>query len=103
MQNRTPEDIVKETAKKGDIVKKYTFVKEDVDKLRNVEIGIINAQATNTGLNIFKDIILGKAYKNLGIDKDPQKGYSKSITYNLAHNEITHTESPIKKEENNNG
>lgn len=82
---------------KQDIVKHFTFRKEDKDKLQNIQIGIINAEATLDGLNIYKNVILGQTYKRLGIDGDPRKGYSKSIRYNLTRNEIVYTETSIPK------
>ncbi len=83
---------------KKDIVKTFYFTKEEREKLQNIQLGIINADATITGLQMFKNIFLGDIYKRLGIDKDPQKGYSKSIQYNLTEGKIVHTESPIKEE-----
>jgi hypothetical protein len=81
--------------KPKDIVKRYSFSNEERDQLQNIQIGIINAQATNDGLHFFKNALLGSVYKRLGIDKEPQKGYSKSIAYNLSENVITYTQSPI--------
>lgn len=83
--------------KPKDIVKKFTFAKDERDKLQNIQIGIINANATMDGLNIYKNIILSSVYKRLGIEGEPRKGYSKSITYNLSENVITYTESPIEE------
>ena len=80
-----------------DIVKKYTFTKEEREKLQNIEIGMINAEATMTGLHMFKNVFLGGVYKRLGIEGEAKKGYSKSIQYNLSANQIVHTQSPIKK------
>jgi hypothetical protein len=79
-----------------DIVKKFSFSKEEREKLQNIQIGIITAEATLDGLHIYKNVFLGGVYKRLGIDKDPRKGYSKSIRYNLRLNKIEYIESPIK-------
>ena len=81
-----------------DIVKTFYFTQEEREKLQNIQLGIINADATITGLQMFKNIFLGDIYKRLGIDGEPQKGYSKSIQYNLTEGKIVHTESPIKEE-----
>lgn len=83
-----------------DIVKRFSFSKEEREKLQNIQIGIINANATMDGLQIYKNVLLGSVYKRLNIDGDPQKGYSKSIQYNLAENLIVYTQSPIKEEKN---
>ena len=77
------------------IVKKYTFSQEERDQLRNIQVGIVCANATMTGLQVYKNAFLGQVYKRLGIDGDPQKGNSKSIQYNLSLNEIVYTEEPI--------
>lgn len=81
-----------------DIVKKFTFSQEEKNKLQNIQIGVINAEATLDGLTIYKNVLLGSVYKRCGIDGDPQKGYSKNIRYNLAENQIVYTESPVKEE-----
>ena len=79
------------------IVKRFSFTTEDRDKLQNIQIGMINAQATLEGLNIYKNVILQTTYKRLNIDGEPKKGYNKSIQYNLTENLITYTEEPIKE------
>ncbi len=82
------------------LIKKYTFTKQEQAQLRDIEAGIVISNAQLTGLHIFKDAILGSAYKRLGIDGEPRTGFSKSIQYNIGQNEIVYTEEPIKKEEN---
>lgn len=64
--------------------KKYTFSAQERDKLQNIQIGIINAEATLDGLNIYKNILLQGVYKRLNLDPEKNK-----ITYNLSQNEIT--------------
>lgn len=81
------------------ITHKYTFSKEELTKLQNIEIGIVNAHATADGLNIYKNAILGSVYKRLGIDREPKKGFSKSIQYHLGQNQIILTEEPKKEED----
>lgn len=84
--------------KQQNLVKKFTFSKEEHNKLQNIQIGMINAEATLDGLNIYKNVLLQGVYKRCGIDGEPRIGYSKSIQYNLSQNEIVYTELPIKKE-----
>ena len=80
---------------KKDIVKRYSFSTEEKRMLENIQIGIINAQATGDGLHIYKNGVLASVYKRLGIDGDPQKGYDKTIQYNLRDNVITYTQAPL--------
>ena len=80
-----------------DIVKKYTFTKEEMKALQNLEIGIIAQSAAVNGMQVMKSGLLKSIYQRLGIDGEPKKGYSKSIQYNLSANQIVHTQSPIKK------
>lgn len=84
--------------KQQDIVKKFTFSKEERDQLQNIQIGIINAQATNDGLQFYKKALLNSAYKRCGIETEAKKGFDKDITYSLADNVITVVERPSKKE-----
>lgn len=81
-----------------DLVKKFNFTKQERDKLQDIQIGLIAADASITGLHMFKNVFLGDIYKRLGIDGEPRTGFSKSISYNLAEGTVTYTESPIKKE-----
>lgn len=83
--------------KQKDIVKTFTFSQQERERLQNIEIGLINAEATLTGLSIYKNGFLQNVYKRVGIDKDPQKGYTKDIRYSLTPNMITYTETPVKK------
>lgn len=86
--------------KTKDITKKYTFSKDERDKLRDIQAGMVISNAQINGLQIYKNVILEAVYKKLGIDGEPRKGYSKSITYSLAENEIVYTESLIKEDKN---
>jgi len=83
---------------KKDLVKTFYFTKQEKEKLQDIQLGIVNADATMTGLHMFKNMFLGDIYKRLGIDGEPRTGYSKSISYNLSKGEVTYTESPIKEE-----
>ena len=83
-----------------DLVKTFYFTQQEKDKLQDIQIGLINADATLTGLHMFKNMFLGNIYKRLGIAGEPKTGFSKSISYNLTEGKIIYTESPIKKEEN---
>lgn len=83
---------------KKDLVKTYTFSKEEHDKLQNIHIGITAANAQLDGMQIFKNVILGNIYKRLKIDTEPSKEWSKSISYNLSENTITYTRTPKKEE-----
>ena len=74
-----------------DIIKKFTFSKEEKEKLENIQIGLINAEATLDGLHIYKEVFLEGVYKRLGINKEI-KGYKSHIQYNLGTGEITYTE-----------
>lgn len=80
------------------ITKKFTFTTEERNKLEDIQVGIVAAQASVDGLHIYKNVLLDAAFKRLGIDGDPKKGNSKSINYNLAKNEILYEEEPIKKD-----
>ena len=80
-----------------DIVKKFSFSKEEKTMLENLEIGITASKAQLDGMFVYKNAILSSVYKRLGIDGEAQKGYSKSIQYNLFNNEIVYTQSPIKE------
>jgi len=80
-----------------DIIKKFTFSKEEQSKLQNIQIGMINSEATLDGLNIYKNVFLQGVYKRLGIEGEAKKGYSKSIQYNLSRGEIIYTQSPVIK------
>jgi len=82
---------------RGEIMKRFSFTKEDREKLQNIEIGIINAGATMDGLFFYKNALLNNAYKRLDIVKDV-KDFTKTIRYNLAENIIEYTLTPIKKE-----
>jgi hypothetical protein len=84
--------------KSKNIPRKYTFSKDEREKLQNIQIGIINAEATLDGLNIYKNMLLESVYKRLGIAGEPNKGYSKSIRYNIRENIIEYLEEPIKEE-----
>lgn len=86
--------------KTKDIVHKYTFAKDERDKLRDIQAGITISEAQLDGLHIYRNVILTNVYKRLGIDGEPKTGYSKGIRYNLAENEIIHTETPIEKTKN---
>jgi len=81
------------------LVKHYSFSKEEKEKLENIQIGIINAQATMEGLQIYKNVLLESVYKRCGIAGDPRKGFNKSIQYNLGENVIIYTEEPIEATE----
>lgn len=80
------------------ITKKFTFSTEELNKLKDVQVGIVAAQASLDGLHIYKNVMLDSTFKRLGIDGDPKKGNTKSINYNLAKNEIIYEEEPIKKD-----
>ncbi len=80
------------------IVKKYSFSKEEHDKLQSLHIGITASNAALDGMQIYKNVILGGAYKRLGIDTEPSKEWTKSISYNLANDEITYTRTPKREE-----
>jgi len=80
------------------IVKRYLFSTEEHDKLQNIHIGIAASNAQLDGMQIFKNVILGGVYKRLGIDTEPNKEWSKSISYNLSDNTITYTQTPKKEE-----
>ena len=80
------------------IIKKFTFSKEELGKLRDIQAGLVISEAQMDGLQIYKNVLLESVYKRCGIDGEPRKGYSKSIQYNLAENQIIYTESPIKEE-----
>lgn len=79
------------------ITKKYTFSSDEVNQLKDIQVGLVSANATVNGLNIYKNVLLDKVFKRCEIDGDPKKGNTKSITYNLSKNEILYTEEPIKK------
>ena len=78
------------------IEKKFTFSEQERNKLRDVQAGIVIGEAQLDGLHIYKNVFLEGVYRRLGINGDPKKGNSKSITYNLSKNEILYTEEPIK-------
>ena len=80
------------------IVKKYTFSKEELEMIRDLDAGIIISKAQIDGMAIYKNAILGSVYKRLGIDGEPRKDFTKSIQYNLSENEITYTETPVNKD-----
>lgn len=84
--------------KKKDIVRKFTFTKEELERLQNAKAGIIVTSQQLDGLHIFQNAFLSQVYQRLGIDGDPQKGYSKTIQFNLQKNEIVYTESPLPPE-----
>lgn len=75
-------------------VKKFTFSQEEREMLQNTDLGIINAEATINGLQVYKNMVLNSVYKRLGIDKDAPEGFSKSIKYNLRLGEIEYSEVP---------
>lgn len=87
--------------KQKDIVRKYTFTKEERDALSDLQIGMIAAKAQLDGMNMYKNVALMGVYKRLGIDGEPRKGYQKFIDYNLGANEIIYTEHPIPEEVDN--
>ena len=80
------------------IVKKYTFAKDEKQKLENIQIGIIASEASRDGLVIYKNVLLESVYKRCGISGDTKKGFEKNITYNLSENVITYTEAPVNKD-----
>jgi hypothetical protein len=88
--------------KNKNIVKRFSFSDEERRKLENIQIGIINAEATSDGLHIYKNALLAGVYKRCGIDGEPKKGYSKSIRYNLRENLIEYTEAFIEKKDGKN-
>ena len=74
------------------VIKKYTFSKEENEFLQKIEMGLIAFEQAVMGMQLNKNIILGRAYNRCGIgEKD---GFTKSITYNLSSNEITVTYTP---------
>lgn len=75
-------------------VKKFTFSQEERERLQNINLGLINAEATIDGLNVYKNMLLSSVYKRLGIDGDAPKGFSKNIRYNLKLGEIEYSETP---------
>ena len=81
-----------------DIIKTYTFSKEEHDKLQNIHIGITASNAQLDGMQIFKNVILSQVYKRVGIDTEPSTEWSKSIKYNLSDNTIIYTRTPKKEE-----
>lgn len=85
--------------KQKDITKKFTFDKEELEKLKNIKIGMINASATMDGLQIYQNVLLEGVYRRLGINGEAKKGYKKSIQYNLSENIITLTETETKDKE----
>ena len=80
------------------IVKKYTFSNEERERLQNIQIGMINAQATLEGLQVFKQVFLENVYKRCGISGEDKKGWNSSITYNLSENVITYTQEEVNKD-----
>lgn len=80
---------------KKDIVHKYSFTKEELSNLMDIQAGITIANAQMTGMQIYKDVILESVYRRLNLKGEPKKGFSKSISYSLRDNVIIHTESPI--------
>lgn len=81
-----------------DIVREYTFSTEELEKLKDIHVGIVASKAALDGMEIYKNAILMRVYERLGIDPGPNKEYSKRITYNLTENVITYTRTPIKEE-----
>lgn len=77
--------------KNNDLVKKFTFAKDEKETLEDIELGLINAKATIMGLSMYKKAYLDNIYKRLGITKE-KKGYTQNIEYNLSLNQITYTE-----------
>lgn len=86
--------------KTKDISKQFTFSKEELQKLKDVQAGITISNAQSDGLKIYKNAILSAVYQRLGIEGEAREGYSNNIQYNLFENKIIYTESPIKKEKN---
>ena len=81
------------------ITHKYTFSQEEIEKLRDVEAGMVISNAQLNGLMIYKNVILEGVYKRLGIMGEAKKGFKKSIQFNLRENQIIHTETPEKEED----
>lgn len=79
------------------ITHKYTFSKEERNKLLDVQAGLVISNAQINGLQIYKSVILEEVYKRLKLNAEPKEGFTKTIEYNLGDNEIIHTETPIKK------
>lgn len=88
----------KKEKKDQSIHQTFSFTEQARTQLQNIQIGIINAQASMDGLQIYKNVILEQEYKRLGIDGEPKLGFNKSIRYNLAENKILHTSEPIPKD-----
>lgn len=75
-------------------VKKFTFSKEQREKLQNIEIGLVNAEANMSGLSMYKSVFLNDVYRKLGIEEKPPKGFKRNIEYNLQTGEIVLTQTP---------
>lgn len=80
------------------IVKKFTFSKDQREKLQNIEIGLANAEATMSGLSMYKSVFLNDVYRKLGIEEKPKEGFKREIEYNLATGEIVLTQTPDNKD-----
>lgn len=76
------------------IVKKFTFSKEQREKLQNIEIGLASAEATLSGLSMYKSVYLSEVYRKLGIEEKPKKGFKRNIEYDLHTGQIILTQIP---------
>ena len=81
-----------------EIVKKFSFTTQELNKLHDLQAGIVISQAQLDGMQIYKNVLMDQIYQRLGIQGNPPEGYSKSIQYNLAQNEIVYKETPIPKD-----
>ncbi len=89
----------KEKKTQKEIIKKFSFTTQELNKLHDLQAGIVISQAQLDGMQIYKNVVMDQVHQRLGIQGNPPQGFSKSISYNLAQNEIIYRETPIPKEE----
>lgn len=81
---------------KGGQMKKYTFSKEELERLQDIEVGTISFTQAVQGMILNKQITLRAVYERLGIELNP-KDVDRKIEYNLKDNWLTVTDTPKKK------
>jgi len=84
--------------KTQEIVKRFTFSKEELTRLQDIEFGMISFRTALDGMQTNKYITLQQVYKRLGIDGE-RDGYTRNISFNLGTNEVVCTDRPKPKEE----
>ncbi len=79
-------------------VTKFTFEKQELNTLTDIELGMVSFSHALQGMEINKRLLLQSVYDRIGLGKEPE-GITRTIRYSLGKNEIVVTDVPTPKED----